>query len=645
MKKLLLIIFAFVSCNSMAQVALNIDSLLKKIDASREDSNKVKLYYAAANHYIKIDLNEAEKFCQKGAELSKKINYRQGMADYFTNYSSVLNFRGDFDATLKIDLEAVDYAKQYADSSELARTMLNVGIAHKQLENYEAAVYYIERAKNLLIKNNDHRYDGNTFNLLQSLYYSMHQYRKGVGSGLNAIKALEKTDDKESLGQAYNNLGLNYLYLQSYDSAKYYLSKAVTEAQKNGDIVIQITTNLNFAQIALNQGQYDSIKLYANKALTLSKKYGAHEFEGLAQYGLAYHYLLKKDYSRSALFADSAMRLANRFTMPYLKQKMYGLLSSLHYARQNTTLGYYYFNQYEMLNDSVLNTSITNSTIHIEKKFETERKDAKIKLQQIQLNQKILVNYFLIGGAVTLVIILLLTYRNYQARQKLQQTKIDELETEKRLTAAEAVLKGEEQERTRLAKDLHDGLGGMLSGIKFSLNNVKENLVMTPDNAHAFERSIDMLDSSIQEMRRVAHNMMPELLLKYGLDVALKEYCAEIERSGVMHTTYQSINMDKIAISQSAAVTIYRIVQELSNNAIKHANATEILVQAHVSEQEKLLTITVEDNGKGFDPAILKQSLGMGWSNIQNRVEFLKGKIDVSSEKGKGTSVLIEVNI
>ncbi len=181
--------------------------------------------------------------------------------------------------------------------------------------------------------------------------------------------------------------------------------------------------------------------------------------------------------------------------------------------------------------------------------------------------------------------------------------------------------------------------------VKFSLNNVKENLVMTPDNAHAFERSIDMLDSSIQEMRRVAHNMMPELLLKYGLDVALKEYCAEIERSGVMHTTYQSINMDKIAISQSAAVTIYRIVQELSNNAIKHTNATEILVQAHVSEQEKLLTITVEDNGKGFDPAILKQSLGMGWSNIQNRVEFLKGKIDVSSEKGKGTSVLIEVNI
>jgi len=629
----------------MAQAVLNIDSLLKKIEASREDSNKVMLYYRAANHYIKIDLNEAEKFCQKGAELSKKINYRQGMADYFTNYSSVLNFRGDFDATLKINLEAVNYAKQYADSSELARTLLNAGIAHRQLENYEAAVYYIERAKDLLIKNNDHRYDGNTFNLLQSLYYSMHQYRKGVGSGLNAIKALEKADDKESLRQAYNNLGLNYLFLRLYDSAKYYLNRASIEAKKSEDIGIQISTNLNFAQIALNQGQYDSIKLYANKALTLSKKYGAHEFEGLAQYGLAYHYLLKKDYSRSALFADSAMRLANRFTMPYLKQKMYGLLSSLHYARQNTTLGYDYFNQYEMLNDSVLNNSITNSTIHIEKKFDTERKDAKIKLQQIQLNQKILVNYFLIGGAVTLVIILLLTYRNYQARQKLQQVKIDELETEKRLTAAEAVLKGEEQERTRLAKDLHDGLGGMLSGIKFSLNNVKENLVMTPDNAHAFERSIDMLDSSIQEMRRVAHNMMPELLLKYGLDVALKEYCAEIERSGVMHTTYQSINMDKIAISQSAAVTIYRIVQELSNNAIKHANATEILVQAHVSEQEKLLTVTVEDNGKGFDPAILKQSLGMGWSNIQNRVEFLKGKIDVSSEKGKGTSVLIEVNI
>jgi signal transduction histidine kinase len=219
------------------------------------------------------------------------------------------------------------------------------------------------------------------------------------------------------------------------------------------------------------------------------------------------------------------------------------------------------------------------------------------------------------------------------------------LETEKQLTATEAVLKGEEQERTRLAKDLHDGLGGMLSGIKFSLGNMKGNLILTPENAQAFERSMNMLDSSIKEMRRVAHNMMPEVLVKYGLDTALKEFCNEIDRSRVLDVNYQSVGMDKAAIEQTVAVTIYRIVQELVNNAIKHAAAKNVLVQAHLSEQEKLLIITVEDDGKGFDKTTLKHAEGIGWQNIQNRVEFLKGKADIQSSSGKGTSVMIEIGI
>ena len=239
----------------------------------------------------------------------------------------------------------------------------------------------------------------------------------------------------------------------------------------------------------------------------------------------------------------------------------------------------------------------------------------------------------------------MLAYRNYRHRQKIQQAKIDELQTEKLLTATEAVLKGEEQERSRLAKDLHDGLGGMLSGIKHSLSTMKENLIMTPGNAQAFERSIDMLDSSIREMRRVAHNMMPEMLLKYGLNTALREFCNEITHSGISTINYQSVDMDNAAVEQTAAVAIYRIAQELVNNAIKHGHASEVLVQLHLSQQEKLLVLTVEDNGKGMDAGVLNQSTGIGWKNIQSRVDFLQGRLDVQSQPGNGTSVMIEITI
>jgi len=172
---------------------------------------------------------------------------------------------------------------------------------------------------------------------------------------------------------------------------------------------------------------------------------------------------------------------------------------------------------------------------------------------------------------------------------------------------------------------------------------MKGNLIMTPDNQQAFERSMDMLDSSIKEMRRVAHNMMPEALVKFGLDTALKDFCNDINQSGALKINYQSIGLEGAVIDQMTAITIYRVVQELLNNTMKHAAAKTAIVQ--VSKMDGLLSVTVEDDGKGFDSTILNKPQGIGWHNIKNRIEFLKGKLDVNSAPGNGTSVHIELNV
>ena len=166
---------------------------------------------------------------------------------------------------------------------------------------------------------------------------------------------------------------------------------------------------------------------------------------------------------------------------------------------------------------------------------------------------------------------------------------------------------------------------------------------MTPENHQAFERSMDMLDSSIKEMRRVAHNMMPEALVRFGLDTALKDYCSDINQSGALQVSYQSISMANENIDQTTAITIYRIVQELITNTMKHSAAKTAIVQ--LTKTNGQLAVTIEDDGKGFDTSILKQSKGIGWINIQHRVDFLKGKLDVNSQPGKGTSVHIEFNV
>jgi len=171
---------------------------------------------------------------------------------------------------------------------------------------------------------------------------------------------------------------------------------------------------------------------------------------------------------------------------------------------------------------------------------------------------------------------------------------------------------------------------------------MKDNLIITPDNMAVFERSLDMLDTSIRELRRVAHNMMPEMLAKFGLDEAVKEYCNTINATKLLTVKYQSIGMEN-RLDKATEIIIYRIVQELLNNVLKHATASETFIQL-IREKDRL-NIVAEDNGKGFDTGLLENSKGAGWVNIRSRVEYLKGQLDIHSEPGKGTLVNIELNI
>ena len=157
-----------------------------------------------------------------------------------------------------------------------------------------------------------------------------------------------------------------------------------------------------------------------------------------------------------------------------------------------------------------------------------------------------------------------------------------------------------------------------------------------------FERSLDMLDTSIKELRRVAHNMMPEMLTKFGLDEALKEYFNSLNTANLLAVNYQSVGMSN-RLDSNTEIIIYRIIQELMNNILKHAAASQVFVQ--LIKDNNRLNIVVEDNGKGFDTAILENNKGAGWANIRSRVEYLKGQLDIHSEAGKGTLVNIEFNV
>ena len=195
-----------------------------------------------------------------------------------------------------------------------------------------------------------------------------------------------------------------------------------------------------------------------------------------------------------------------------------------------------------------------------------------------------------------------------------------------------------ETERSRLAKDLHDGLGGLLSGIKLTLNGMGDKGV--DKNELLLAKMNNQLDTAVSEMRRVAHNMMPEALLKFGLGEAIQDYCDSINESNAVTMKYAQIGSLQ-GLTQSVEIVLYRIVQELTNNALKHAAAKNIFIQ--ITKHPRGVTVTVEDDGNGFDAAAV--SAGQGLKNVQSRIDYLKGSLDIKSENGNGTSINIEIPV
>jgi signal transduction histidine kinase len=235
---------------------------------------------------------------------------------------------------------------------------------------------------------------------------------------------------------------------------------------------------------------------------------------------------------------------------------------------------------------------------------------------------------------IVLVILLVTGIIFYAVRHYYQR----QLEKQKIVLEKELAI---EQERTRMSRELHDGLGSMLSGIKHSFAAMKNQLELSNSESLKFHDNIDKLNESIKELRNISHSMASDSLLKYGLENSLSDYCRNISEPGSLTISFAAIDTDHIQLTEEQSFHIFRIVQELLQNVLKHADAKTAILQ--ISYNAKRLYITVEDDGKGFEMSEIKHKKGLGLKNIETRVKILKGRIDYQTASLKGTSVLIEV--
>ncbi len=629
------------------------DSLVTELGNAKEDTNKVKILRDLANNAGYTDLNDALEYALRGFELSKKINYAYGIGTmaYVAGFTyGDLNNYAKADSFLTI---AEQKFLQTGDNRQLAKSANARGsISYKQGNYWGAADNFLKSAEAFdALK--DSSLSLFVYQNLIAVLSQIKNYEKAVITAKKILKIAESRKDTLQMGYTLQSLCTNLIYLNRFDEVLPYLQSLLFIVDKTEDYNLAAESYSTAGTYYFKKEDYHQAVSYyeasIEKALTLDDKYQlANQYNALGQSFLKLNILPKaKEY------LDNAATLAKDYNN---KRAMYAVALSLgdYFSKVGNYRGAYENVKIHLdLKDSILDAETRNYTSYLETKYETNKKENEIlRLQQAEQKKDFALRkrniYLGIAGGLLLIAIIILSLlrKNYRNKQKLakqqsvlQEERIISMQKQQQVISLQSMINGQETERTRIAKDLHDGLGGLFSTVKMHYSTLQRETPSVKENP-LYRKTLDLINNASDELRKVAHSMMPEVLMKVGLVEALQDFCNNISSGKLLNITLQTFGMEK-RLSSSTEIMLYRIIQELVNNIIKHAYATEAILQ--INREGNRLSLTIEDNGRGFDTREAEDKRTMGIATVKSRVDYLNGKLTIDSRKDIGTTVMIDL--
>lgn len=439
------------------------------------------------------------------------------------------------------------------------------------------------------------------------------------------------------------NKGNTFSNLKQPDSSTQNLKEALTIARRKHFLQWQHLALSNLAGNSYERGAYKEAIAYLDEAIHLKGDVDPnYQNTNIALMGKIYFALgddrLAEKYMLQSLHMAESMNIARSVLQSHQ------LLSNLYARQERFREAYQHQKAYLQLKDSTEGKETKYNVNQLEVKYRTAQKDKQIVQKELEISrQKTQIkqrNIWILGisaGALLLAAVAALLYslyRNNWHQKRFQEEKLHSLEQEQEIGQLKAMMKGEEQERIRIAQGLHDGIGGMLASIKMNLNAISDERPAALE-LPGFARISDMLADTATEVRKTAHNLMPDALTRQSLREALLLYC---ENNSNQHLQVDLQYDVPEACSKAAELFLYRIIQELVQNIVKHARAGYAVIQLMLHDGR--LSITVEDDGQGFDTAAATR--GAGLQNLKGRVETLQGYISIASRLGSGTTAHIE---
>lgn len=586
------------------------------------------------------------KYAEKGYQMAKRINYKQGEANNLKLKGIYEHRKGNYDQAIAYYKDALEIYTTDKNELDMGKINLNIATSYGNKSDFVKSAQYALIALKQFERTNFLSGQGRVLNLLGISAFTQKDYKSAKNYFLQYNALVKKAKDTIEIASSYNNLGSVYQNLQKNDSTIYYYTKAgeIHRLKKNmiGYGIVQENIGSLYLDVVHD---YHKALNYYKKSLNVFSKVGANDkiAHVYMNIGIAHGFL--KDTVNAKKELNRAISLAKKSDDKLVMQRSYEELSLLDAGNEKFRDAYANLKTSLKHADSMWNSDKVQAVEELKTKYNVEKKEAAIhllnqqnKIKDLEITRR---NYLLAIIAFIIVaaaVIGLLLYRQQRLKAKAQR----QIERNKQQEeAAKAVLMAEERERQRIASDLHDGVGQLLSTALLGMKSFVKKLTLDDKQKLAAEQSLVLVTESYNEVRSISHQMIPNALLKAGLVTAIRDFLHTIPSDQLqVHLAVSGIS---VPLDEQTETILYRIIQESVNNVIKYAKATQLHVQ--LNKDENAITLTIEDNGVGFDVATAMRGKGIGLRNIISRAQFLKGTVDFDSKPGRGTMMVVEVPV
>ena len=610
----------------------------KQSDTDNEQiTAKVRYYNTKYNEYQRVNINIAQTYIDSIQTLSKKENYVKGMGIATLDKGLLENIKGNFNLAINKNEKALSIFNELKEDTLIAKSLAALGVNYWQKGEIVKSLDFLFKALKINETLDLKSAQAANYNQISMVYQSQNKIPLAEEFANKSMKIIQNLTPELSHISTFHNLANIYGMQGKYKEALRLDSIGLIYCEQLNAEFNKSMFYDNMANCLYYANDWTNAIDYHLKAISIDSSFGNNKQLGDTYCNMGAIYEEQKNYDKALECYNKSIELCRVSGYKIGIKNGLQQLSKLFYKTNNTTAAYHLLQESMIVKDSMINESSEQKIAELQTLFDTEKKKQQIAQQELKISRRNILLVVLLAALIMSVFIFRLVYLRYKLKQeqKLQQELIKE-ETKR----SKAIIETEENERQRLARELHDGVGQLLSATKLNLSSL-ENNKCTPEEKLRLVNSMDILDESIREIRNISHNMVPDILLKFGLKRAIEDFIIRINQTKKLEIHFECNGFEENSLEDTDKLMLYRLIQESVNNTIKYAQATNMTIQLSADMNE--ISLLMEDNGKGFDIEEAKRKGGIGFKNMQLRTEYLKGKLEIDSSPKNGTTIIIEI--